>query len=67
MVGEGPFFYRFCHLGERIPQGFAAVCDYSLGAVDATAAGGHVLGRCYLLQSHYEGAIFHRCALSIAA
>ena len=68
MVGAGPLFYRFCHhLGERIPQGFAAVRDCSLGAAVATAAGEHVLGRCYLLECDYEGAIVQRCALSIAA
>ena len=81
MVGAGPFFFGFCHhLGERIPQGFAAVRDCSLGAVSssrranpagicryAIVAGEHVLGRCYLPECDYEGAIFQRCALSIAA
>ena len=68
MVGAGPFFFGFCHhLGERIPQGFAAVRDCSLSAVEAIAAGEHVLGRCYLPECDYEGAIFQRCALSIAA
>ena len=81
MVGEGPFFYRFCHLGERIPRDLPLSAtaasglltrlpqeDTSLDGVTSSKVTMRALSSIDALsRSQHEGAIFQRYALSITA